>query len=254
MSKILDILKQEGDKKVDPTQEQLAEIYISPVKKKELVSRKEEKTEKKLSKGWLSLVLVLGIISVASLGLLFSGNKININIAVVKEERAEVLSSVAQELNPVAQELNFVTPDFPSHTIEFGGSADMESKLTDQYLCLVNSRGMGWADAKIKFSQPANMTNNIFCFSAKGKRGREALSVILKDTNNKTYQSINVAPNGLSKEWKRLNVRLNEAGRWIDLTAVSQVMLEFGSVTTNNPVGTAIYIKDLGLIKKEGLK
>ena len=256
MSKTLDILKQES-KKSDPIQEQLAEIYISPTKKKSLSERTKAKSEKTINRGWLGLVLALGVLWVATLLFLFSNNRLNISVTVI-QEKAEIEEEKAKETvfldtapSPKEkQEGQLVLEGLPPNTIEFGGSASERSRLTDYYLYLVNGRGRAWANAKISFNQPVNAVDNALRFSAKGGKGGELLLVVLKDAGNRTYQSINIAPGGMEKEWQSFAINLNEARSWIDITSISQIRFEFGSLTTDNPATATIYIKELILTKK----
>jgi len=267
MSKILDLLKKENEKNNTYIQDQLAEIYISPAEKKTLDNRKKSKPEKKASGRLLGPVLILGLICIASFILLFSNNKLNIAITIVKDEspgkpstsiispRKEVTHAVvASSKSEPTKEVNLSLNGLPLNNIEFGGSAQEESKITDQYLYLANSRKLIWANVKIDFAKPINILDNSFRFTAKGESGGENLAIILTDINNKTYQSINIAPHGLNKVWQDYTIRPNQAIGRIDLTSVSQIKLEFGQLTANNSPSSIIYVTDLKLIQNKEVK
>jgi len=256
---MLDMLKQESQKKTNSIQEQLAEIYISPTKTKKIPSNNRKlKFPDSLNKKWLSVIIILAIISVASFALLFSTNKIDINITVVKEVKEPAVKTseiaAAKALPEPAKSVQLKPDILPLHTLEFFGSATMESIQTEDYLYLVNSRGYGWANASIDFTKPVNLSGNALSFSAKGKMGGELLAVTLRDAENRTYQSINAVPGGLGKNWQNITVSTKEAGNWIDLNSISEIKLEFGRLTVHNPIGAIIYIKNIGLKREESQK
>lgn len=235
------MLRREDSKKVDYIQEQLAEIYISPTKKKELPDRNKKEN---LKSGWVSLTLALGIMLLALLIFLLSVYRIDVNVMVIREPRPvrpDAAAGSGAEVEP------FNMAGFPDTTISFNGSAGTESELTEQYLHLVNARGPGWANAQIDFAKPLNAADNTLSLSAKGARGGEILLIILTDTDGKTYQAINIAPDGLNNGWRNYKIRLDKAARSINTGSISRIKLEFGSMTANNPIGAAIYIKGLSL-------
>jgi len=238
MSEILDLLKKESSRRVSSVQEKLAEIYFPPHKDKEFTEPKKasQQTQSKTKSqiNWRQAALILlGLIATLLLAVfLISTDKVNINITIIKEEKLP--------------EIIYVSPN----TIEFAGSAKSESEITDQYLRLVNSRGSGWANMKINFDEPLNLTKHKLFFMAKGQRGGEKFLIALKDSTNKTYQSINIMPQGLSNVWQKVTINLKETASAIDLNKVSEITLEIGSLTANNSVAATIYIKDLALTKK----
>jgi len=251
MSKILDLLKQEGDQEKDHVQEQLAEIYISPTKKKPLPENDPMKKASFLSGGWIWLAAVLFLISISSIILLFSNNKISVSVNVTRQVKSLPPKTETPQLaaRVAAPKIPDMT-NLPAHSIEFGGSAVFESKITDEYLYLANSRAKPWANARIVFRAPVNLTKYGLSFSVKGGKGRESLLITLKDTSNMTYQGINAVPGGLSRDWRKINIYPKKETYKVNLESIREIGLEFGSATANNPAGGVIYVKDIILIKR----
>jgi len=134
----------------------------------------------------------------------------------------------------------------------FFGDALKFSRAKQDMLILVNSKGVGWSNVSLEFVEPLNMRDSDIAYTAKGQVGGERLIVVLTDADNKTYRMAQGISSVLSKKWENHMINLAPARNVLDLSKISKISLEFGSITTGNPTHATIYLEDIYLTKIRG--
>lgn len=242
------------------TQEQLASIYFSATdkqKKQELpapvIIKVVEKPAFLAVLPWLiaSLAFLLAAFS------LFSTKRIFVDIKVMDDKAVS-----APEL-PASGKAADVSTDsmwgpaqvsegekVPLRDTVFEGAGRLKSSADRRGLTLVNSTVAPFAQASLRFASPINLSKSRILFYAKGARGGENLGFALKDKDNVLAfdrGKVFPFPDGLTTEWQRAEIPLDQAVRNFDRHDVTSVRFEYGSNVQNKP-GDTILIKDLQVI------
>ena len=132
--------------------------------------------------------------------------------------------------------------------VEFSGSAI--EKNMDEYLEVTSGEGPRWASVYFGFQAPLNLARNNLVFKAKSDAGGEELIIMFRDARYKLRQ-IEIAEEGLSTEWQEFSIDVDSIGG-ILTEEVIDIRFEFGAPWTNNKPGTAIFLKDVYFIEKQG--
>lgn len=239
MSKIKDALSRhfKSSSAVDDSiQEELAKTFFASSTKPD---RKEKKTPKA---PWVISVLALLL---ASFLVLILRNHIEIRIRMKGKSLTPV---VAQE------NMFFIKDGKPSVYLIgdmcFFGDARKFSREKDNMLVLVNSKGWGWANFSVELKEPVNMERlNILSYVARGQLGDEHLTLVLVDADNKLYRMPRDLSSALTKEWQEHTINVRSARNAIDLSRISIVRFEFGSLTVGNYSTATIFLKDISVKK-----
>ncbi len=238
MSKIKDALNKHFNSSggVDGSvQEELAKTFFASSTK---TDRKEKKTPKA---PWV--ISILALLSVSFLVLILR-NHIEIRIRMKGKSPTPV----------VAQENMFFIKDGKPGTyligdMSFFGDARKFSREKGDMLILVNSKGWGWGNFSIELKEPMNMEKHHISYIARGQVGDEHLIPVLVDADNKSYRMSRDLSSALTKEWQERTINLKSARNAIDLSRISIIRFEFGSLTAGNYPTATMFLKDISVKK-----
>lgn len=131
----------------------------------------------------------------------------------------------------------------------FTGSAKAFSKIDGGELVLCNSRGDGWANYEMVLKEPIDFSKLDIAYTAKGERGEEYMMITLVDSDNRVYRMEKDMTSKLSKDWQRYTINLKALKNAIDLTNISTIRFEFGSLTAGNSPMATLFLKDICVTK-----
>lgn len=191
---------------------------------------------------WVITALALSTL----FALLISRSNIDIRVRILSEDAPSIVDAKEAPLGGLKDKcIYFLKGSEINNSLiggaGFGGDASTYSRLTGSGIVLCNSRGSGWADYTIRFKEPLDMTGLDMEFVASGTNGGERLGVALVDSRNRTYRIEDALIPRLTKELKIYKTPIRNIGKAIDLSAVSEIKFEFGSLTVGNgPMATIL--------------
>lgn len=250
MSRIIDSLNKHFNMQKnndDSIRQELAKTFFGAPTKKE---------NKRF--GLLKLPWIITSVALLSLFLvLLSRSNIDIKIEITGRAPAKSPTGLQAAYTPVNEEEAFLVKagqpnEYFVKKAFFFGDALKFSRVKEDMLVLVNSKGMGWSNINLQFIEPMNMSGSALAYTAKGQEGGERIIVVLTDVNNKTYRMPQSLASMLSEKWEDHVINLAPARDVLDLSKISRVSLEFGSITTGNSTYTTIYLEDIYLTKARG--
>lgn len=255
MSKLIDSLRVSSKEAVERqpsdhqlTQEQLADVYFSSGEKKKkseypMVIKVVEKRPAMSFLPWIITSIAFLITGLA----LFTTKRVFIDIHIVDEKSSYVRASKgADSASSSAQALAV-----PLDQVIFEGAARLKSSADGKSLTLVNSSVANFARANVRFKSPLNLTTSKIVFEARGAKGGENLAFALKDAGNILAFEKGVFfpfPYGLTADWQRAEIPLENLTKGFDLRRVSAIRVEFGAKDAQNTPGDTIFIKDFRLV------
>jgi hypothetical protein len=136
---------------------------------------------------------------------------------------------------------------------EFSQAAALASSRQSAELRLSYPGGPGPAYAAYAFRTPFDATAYVLEFEAKGSGGGEALEVVLRDRNHGTNLArgpIVPFPLGLGTDWKKARVAA-ERSEGFDATRIAQLRFEIGPRRTENPAGSAVWIRNVRWVSRD---
>lgn len=136
--------------------------------------------------------------------------------------------------------------------IGFYGAALSKSQLTEDGLFLLNDGTAGYASVGLDLFNPMDLTDSTLDFFIKGTAGNESLIIFLRDAKNKSYlpQVNNVIFNkNMGQDWQFMSIPFNDFKGNYNPTMINHIGFEFGTQTALNTSGTAIYIKNIKILK-----
>jgi hypothetical protein len=133
--------------------------------------------------------------------------------------------------------------------LEFFGYAKEKSGLADSLMVLKNSKKYEWAGLDMDFKCPIDISDKTLALSAKGERGGEKISLVLKDSGGRSYRAADIY---LTPAWTRKTVPLKDIAGTIDVGDISSLRLECGYAgeppgRKTKDIETSAYIKDVVL-------
>jgi len=136
----------------------------------------------------------------------------------------------------------------------FDGDARKFSRENSSKLVLVNSGKAGWANFTVEFKEPLNMEKADILYTARGQKGDECIILVLVDAENRSYRMEKDISSELTAEWKEYVINLRPVGEAIDMSNISAIKFEFGSLTAENYHSATIFLKSLRAAKRRGVK
>jgi len=127
------------------------------------------------------------------------------------------------------------------------GSRDAKDALV-----LKNPKKYNWADLLLPLRFPVDLSSRTLNFSARGAKGGEKLTVILKDSSNR---SIRLREFYLSSNWRAESTPLDSSKNYIDLANISSIRIEYGRIGESSSekdslIESMVYLKDINLSKE----
>ncbi len=134
------------------------------------------------------------------------------------------------------------------------GDARPSSNATAEEIRLSSGVGQGWADYKIEFNRPVNLSGLNIRYTAKGELGGERLILMILDSDGRAFKVENDVSSKLERGWNVYTINPAPIRNAVDLTGVSAIKFEFGNITAGNSPKSIIYLKDIMVVKNRRLK
>ncbi|GAF88007.1 unnamed protein product, partial [marine sediment metagenome] len=87
-----------------------------------------------------------------------------------------------------------------------------------------------------------------------GQIGDEYILLVLVDADNRSYRMGRDLSSALTKEWQKCAVNLRPVKDAIDMRNIQAVKFEFGNLTAGNYTSATIFLRDLYVVKRRGVK
>ena len=251
MSKILETLNNpfKKEKLRSSAQEEIAKIYLK------VSDKNKHKKDKHASKvPWMIAGLAL------SLALLMFFLKSNIDIKVrILGEIPSLSSSAPDKFGSLREKgLYIVKGSEPNKylikNVDFMGDAKAFSKISGDEIILCNARGSGWANYEIVLRESLDLSKLDIRYAAKGERGEEYLTLVIVDSDNRTYRMEKDIGSKVSKEWQAYTINFKPLKNAIDLTNIAIIRFEFGSLTAGNSPMATLFLKDICVTKTKRME
>ncbi len=99
----------------------------------------------------------------------------------------------------------------------------------------------------IDFVYPVDLRGKSVILEIKGKSGGEKVELTFRNQFAEGYTpQMTIRPQtSLLPDWQRLKIDLEESNPQMDLSCVVHIGLEFGSSTVQNPVNSALFVKNI---------
>lgn len=136
----------------------------------------------------------------------------------------------------------------------FTGDAKEFSVSKPEELTLCNSRGSGWANYTVELKEPVDLNKLDVKYTAKGVRGDEFLSLVIVDNNKRSYRLEKDLSSAMGKEWQGYTINFRRVKKAVDLSNISAIKFEFGTLTAGNYPSAVISLKDVYITKTKRLK
>lgn len=155
----------------------------------------------------------------------------------------------ALEIIPILNE-GVINKDVVKHLEFLGHARQLTSKTDKGALGLKNLKKYSWADLLIPLRFPVDLSSRTLNFSVRGAKGGEKISIIFKDSSNK---SLRLGEFYLSSNWREESISLGRFKNYADLKNINSIRIEYGRIgessEKNLPVESIVYIKNLTLSK-----
>ena len=227
-------------------QEEIANMYLK-------VSDKGRYKAKPRPASKLPWVIAGAAIIIAILVLFFKSN-IDIKVRILGEIPVLSAGNPTDKFGTLREKGIFLVKDaepnkYIVRSADFKGDARAFSKTAGGELILCNSRGPGWANYEIEFKEPLNFAKLDLKYTARGGRGDEFLTVVVADSDNKTYRVEKDISSSLSKDWQVFTINFKPFKNAVDIKNISVIRFEFGSLTVGNSPMATIFMKDVCVTK-----
>ncbi|MDD5173221.1 MAG: hypothetical protein PHV48_00090 [Candidatus Omnitrophica bacterium] len=136
----------------------------------------------------------------------------------------------------------------------FMGDAKEFSIDRPDELVLCNSRGSGWANYTIELKEPIDLDKLDIRYMARGVRGDEFLSLVIVDSNKRSYRLEKDLSSAMGKDWQRYTISFRRVKKAVDISNISTIKFEFGTLTVGNYPSAVMSLKDVYITKTGRLK
>ena len=255
MSKLMDVLDNASSKKnsrqqID-IQNELAKTYFHAPAKKH--GRKKPKWRTLLP--WAVAVLAL----LFAVAMLIFKSSIEIKVRFLGEIPSAPIDKNSRKYGAnLDKGIFFVEGGVPNKDIVkhayFTGDAKEFSISKSEELTLCNSRGSGWANYTIELKEPIDLDKLDIRYMARGARGDEFLSLVIVDSNKRNYRLEKDLSSAMGKDWQRYTINFKRLKRAVDISNISTIKFEFGTLTAGNYPSAVMSLKDIYITKTRRLK
>lgn len=249
MSKIIETMNNPFRKEKIRTsaQEEIAKIYLK-------VSDKGKNKARPAPMPKLPWIIAAAALVIALLVLFFKSN-IDVKVRILGEiPTLSAGGTQADKFGTLREKGIFLVKDaepnkYIVRSADFKGDAKAFSKMAGAELILCNSRGPGWANYEIELKEPINLARLDLKYVARGERGDEFLTVVVVDSDNRTYRVEKDISSSLTKDWQVFTVNFMPLKNAVDIKNISVIRFEFGSLTVGNSPMATIFMKDICVTK-----
>lgn len=250
MSKMLDTLENKSSKKHISglgIHDDIAKTYFHVPQKKS--------TAKKY--GWMSLLpwIVTASVIIIAIAVVISRSSIDIKVRLLGEIPTFSGSAAGKIPDKGVFLIRGGEPQIDIvKNVYFTADGKALSAAKQEDLMLCNARGAGWANYTIELNEPVDLNNLDINYTAKGARGDEYLILVILDGNNSSYRMERNLSSALTDDWKKYTINFRPVKNRLDLSNITAVKFEFGSLTAGNYSSAVIYLKDIYLSKTRRFK
>lgn len=131
----------------------------------------------------------------------------------------------------------------------FAGDAKAFSAGRPEELTLCNSRGSSWANYTIELKEPVDLNKLDIRYMARGARGDEFLTLVIVDSDKRSYRLEKDLSSAMGKDWQIYTINFRRVKRAVDLSNISTIKFEFGTVTAGNYPSAVMSLKDVHITK-----
>lgn len=136
----------------------------------------------------------------------------------------------------------------------FMGDAKTFSMVKPDELVLCNARGVGWANYTLELKEGLDLDKLDICYTAKGVKGDESLVIVIVDSNNRSYRLEKDLSSALKDTWHKYTINFSRIKKAVDLSDISKIKFEFGSLTAGNYPSAVMSLKNIYITKTRRLK
>lgn len=255
MSKTIDVLENASSKKHAPhevnIQDEIAKTYFQTSEKKGF----KRNAKWKVRLPWL--VAVLAIVGACVIVIFRSSIDIKVRFLGEMPPMPAIFTAfhAGDNLDNGIFLINGGEPnkDIVKNTYFTGDARPFSMSKTGELL-LCNSRGAGWANYTVELKEPIDLDSLDIRYTARGARGDEFLTLVIVDSNNRIYRLEKDLSSALSKDWQRYTINFRRIKKAVDISSISTIKFEFGSLTAGNYPSAVSYLKDIYLTKVRRLK
>ena len=255
MSKIIDLLDDTLSKKHASgrlnIQDEIAKTYFhAPAKK-----HGKKKSKWKPFLPWAVAILALFF---AAAVLIFKSS-IEIKVRFLGEIPSSPIDKSARRFGEnLDKGIFFIEAGVPNKDIVknayFTGDAKEFSISRPEELVLCNSRGSGWANYTIELKEPIDLNKLDIRYMARGVRGDEFLTLVIVDSSKRSYRLEKDLSSAMGKDWQRYTINFRRVKKAVDLSNISTIKFEFGTLTAGNYPSAVMSLKDVYITKTGRLK
>ena len=135
---------------------------------------------------------------------------------------------------------------------EFRGFAKENSSFSKECIILKNPKKYNWAEVAFNFKIPLDLSARRLSMFLKGKVGGERVSLIIRDSYNR---SLRISDISVASSWKEETFSLAAIRNNIDLSKITHFRLEYGYIgespkDMDSPIGINVYLKDIKITKE----
>ena len=252
MSKTIETLNNpfKKEKLRSSAQEEIAKIYLK------VSDKNKHKKDKHSSKvPWM----VAGLALLLVLLMFFLKSTIDVKVRILGEIPSLNSVAPADKFGSLKEKGLYIVKGaelnkYLIKNADFAGDARAFSKISDNELILCNARGSGWANYEIVLREPLDLSKLDIRYAAKGERGEEYLTVVIVDSDNRTYRMEKDISSKVSKDWQTYTLNFKPLQNALDLANISVIRFEFGSLTAGNSPMATLFLKDICVTKTKRME
>lgn len=131
----------------------------------------------------------------------------------------------------------------------FRGHAKGHSKFAKNEIAFGNPKKYDWAEFSVDFRFPVNLSSRKLLLSVRGKTGGERMSIVLKDSLNRSYKLKDIY---LTSNFRMQSIPLEGIDKYIDLSRITHLRFESGYVGESGmdlPINVTVYIKNMEIVR-----
>jgi hypothetical protein len=136
----------------------------------------------------------------------------------------------------------------------FMADARTYSRMTDDEAVLCNTSEQGVATYVIELKKPMDLNGLDLKYAARGELGDERLVLVLVDSDSKAVRVEDDSAARLSKNWQVYTINFKPVKDLIDLSSITAIRFEFGSMTAGNRPLAAISLRNVSVAKTKRIK
>ena len=232
-------------------QDEIAKTYFhTPTRK-----HGKKKSKWKLFLPWAVAILALFF----AVAVLIFKSSIEIKVRFLGEIPISPIDRIAQKFGEnLDKGIFFIEAGVPNKDIVknayFAGDAKEFSISRPEELVLCNSRGSGWANYTIELKEPIDLDKLDIRYMARGIRGDEFLTLVIVDSGKRSYRLEKDLSSAMGKDWQRYTINFRRVKKAVDLSNISTIKFEFGTLTAGNYPSAVMSLKDVYITKTGRLK